>query len=104
MMEPLSFEKGRVVQSTQGRDRGNYFLVTEEAVEGLVMIADGYLHRLDHPKRKKTNSSQELPSCIMIVFPDIWDLSAEIRQYSMRIPTIWKTTAGWAILYPVSAV
>jgi len=29
MMEPLSFEKGRVVISTQGRDKGRPFLVLE---------------------------------------------------------------------------
>ena len=61
MREPLDFRKGRVVQSTQGRDRGYFFLVTEETGNGLVMIADGRLHRLDHPKKKKTKHLRPSP-------------------------------------------
>ena len=52
MKEPLDFGTGRVVQSTQGRDRGYFFLVTEEAGDGLVMIADGNLHRPKHLRAK----------------------------------------------------
>ncbi len=64
MREPLDFRKGRVVQSTQGRDRGYFFLVTEETGNGLVMIADGRLHRLDHPKKKKTKHLRAKPLVI----------------------------------------
>ena len=64
MREPLDFRKGRVVQSTQRRDRGYFFLVTEETGNGLVMIADGRLHRLDHPKKKKTKHLRAKPLVI----------------------------------------
>jgi len=64
MKEPLDFRVGRVVQSTQGRDRGNFFLVVGEAGDGLVMIADGDLRRLDHPKKKKTKHLRAKPVVI----------------------------------------
>ena len=51
MKEPFSFEEGRVVQSTQGRDRGGYFIVLESSGDGYVMMADGLNHRLDRPDR-----------------------------------------------------
>ena len=34
MKEPFSFEAGRIVQSTQGRDKGRYFVVTERMEGG----------------------------------------------------------------------
>ena len=82
MKEPLSFEKGRVVQSTQGRDRGNYFLVTEEAGEGLVMIADGDLHRLDHPKRKKIKHLRAKP--VLIDFGTIRPEGGKVQDSDIR--------------------
>jgi ribosomal protein L14E/L6E/L27E len=39
MKEPFSFERGRVVESTQGRDRGKTFLVLEQCGEDLVIAA-----------------------------------------------------------------
>jgi len=54
MKEPLSFSEGRVVRSTQGRDRGRHFLVTQRVDEKYVLIADGLTHRLAAPKKKKT--------------------------------------------------
>ena len=60
MKEPFSFEPGRVVESTQGRDKGYFFLVLE-AKEGIVMIADGRRHRLENPKKKKTKHLRAKP-------------------------------------------
>ena len=53
MKEPFSFEAGRVVQSTQGRDRGKYFLVLGAGEKDLVLISDGRYHPLENPKKKK---------------------------------------------------
>ena len=61
MKEPLDFRIGRVVESIQGRDRGYFFLVTDNAGNGMVMIADGFIHRLDHPKKKKTKHLRAKP-------------------------------------------
>ena len=46
MKEPFSFEPGRVVESTQGRDKGSCFLILENVSEGIVTIVDGNHHKL----------------------------------------------------------
>lgn len=61
MKDPFTFEPGRVVESIQGRDKGYCFLVLENADEGIVMIADGSRHRLEHPKKKKTKHLRAKP-------------------------------------------
>ena len=60
MKEPFSFEPGRVVESTQGRDKGYFFLVLE-AAEGIATIADGKRHKLENPKKKKTKHLRAKP-------------------------------------------
>ena len=60
MKEPFTFEPGRVVESTQGRDKGFFFLVLE-AKGDLMMIADGLRHRLEKPKKKKTKHLRAKP-------------------------------------------
>ncbi len=61
MKEPISFEPGRVVESTQGRDKGHCFLILESVSEGIVMIADGSHHKLENPKKKKTKHLRAKP-------------------------------------------
>ena len=61
MKEPFAFEPGRVVESIQGRDKGGFFLILENAGDGVVMIADGTRHRLEHPKKKKTKHLRAKP-------------------------------------------
>ena len=82
MMEPLDFRKGRVVLSTQGRDRGRYFIVTEEVGNGLVMIADGGCHRLLHPKKKKTKHLRAKP--VMIDIGTIRPEGGRIQDSDLR--------------------
>ena len=60
MKEPFSFEPGRVVESTQGRDKGYFFLVLEAAGD-IVMIADGSRRKLENPKKKKTKHLRAKP-------------------------------------------
>ena len=60
MKEPFTYEPGRVVQSTQGRDKGHFFLILEAAGD-TVMIADGLYHRLENPKKKKTKHLRAKP-------------------------------------------
>ena len=60
MKEPFTFEPGRVVESIQGRDKGNFFLVLE-ATEGFATIADGRRRKLDNPKKKKTKHLRAKP-------------------------------------------
>ena len=61
MKDPFTFEPGRVVESIQGRDRGGFFLVLENAGDGIVTIADGSRHRLAHPKKKKPTHLRAKP-------------------------------------------
>ncbi len=61
MKEPLTFEAGRIVESTQGRDKGRCFIITETAEEGYVRIADGLTHKLASPKKKKTKHLHAKP-------------------------------------------
>jgi len=61
MKEPFSFERGRVVESTQGRDRGRYFLILETEGTDCVRIADGRTHKLANPKKKKTKHLRAKP-------------------------------------------
>ena len=61
MKEPFTFEPGRVVESIQGRDKGGFFLVLENAGGDFVTIADGSRHRLAHPKKKKTKHLRAKP-------------------------------------------
>ena len=61
MKEPFSLEPGRVVESIQGRDRGGFFLILENRGDGIVMLADGWTHRLDAPKKKKVKHVKAKP-------------------------------------------
>ena len=61
MKEPFTMEPGRVVESTQGRDKGHCFLILENAAEGFVMIADGLHHKLENPKKKKMKHLRAKP-------------------------------------------
>ena len=61
MKEPFSLERGRVVESTQGRDKGMTFLVLEQCGKDLVLIADGMNHKLSNPKKKKTKHLRAKP-------------------------------------------
>ena len=64
MKEPFSLERGRVVESTQGRDKGKMFLILENSGKDLVMIADGRNHKLSNPKKKKTKHLRAKPVLI----------------------------------------
>ena len=66
MKDPFTFEPGRVVESIQGRDRGGFFLVLENAGDGIVTIADGSRHRLAHPKKKKTKHLRAKPVLLVL--------------------------------------
>ena len=63
MKEPFSFEKGRVVRSTQGRDRGRNFLVLENLGGDMVTIADGLTHTLARPKKKENQAFTRGADC-----------------------------------------
>ena len=60
-MEPIPMEVGRVVRSTQGRDRGRCFIILEVVDAQYVRMADGLTRKLDHPKKKKVKHLHAKP-------------------------------------------
>ena len=54
----MEFEKGTVVVSKAGRDKG-YFMVVVDESEGYVIVADGKERPLDRPKRKNPKHLQK---------------------------------------------
>ncbi len=68
-MKPIPFEVGRVVQSTQGRDRGRLFIVVSVVNDDFVLMADGELRKTERPKRKKIKHLHAKP----VFFPEFAD-------------------------------
>ena len=60
-MKPIPYEVGRVVESTQGRDRGRLFVVISVVDDDFVLIADGDLRKVERPKRKKVKHLHAKP-------------------------------------------
>ncbi len=61
MKEPFALETGRIVRSTQGRDRGSHFFVLENLGQDRVLVADGWLHPLSRPKKKNSRHLHATP-------------------------------------------
>ena len=82
MKEPFSLERGRVVESTQGRDKGKTFLVLEQCGKDLVTIADGMNHRLSNPKKKKTKHLRAKP--VLIDWETIRPEGGKVQDSDLR--------------------
>ena len=54
----MEFEKGNVVISKAGRDKG-YFMAVLDEIDGYVIVADGKERPLDRPKRKNPKHLQK---------------------------------------------
>lgn len=63
-MKPDTFEKGRVVKSIQGRDKGRYFIILDTVDQNYVLMADGLTRKLEHPKKKKVLHLESQPVCL----------------------------------------
>ena len=60
-MDRLTYETGRAVLSTQGRDEGRTFLLLSDEQDGYVLMADGLTRKLDHAKKKKIKHLKPKP-------------------------------------------
>lgn len=49
----MDFEKGQLVKSKAGRDKGEYFLIYDIVDDKNVLIVDGKIRRLEKTKLKK---------------------------------------------------
>ena len=65
--------RGSVVFSKKGRDKGRVFVVLYSLDADYVMICDGDLRKLDHPKKKKRLHLSSLP----VTLPAITALADE---------------------------
>ncbi|SET56870.1 hypothetical protein SAMN05660297_02801 [Natronincola peptidivorans] len=52
-MEQSDINIGQVVKSTQGRDKGRFFIVVEIIDKEYIRILDGDIRKIDKPKKKK---------------------------------------------------
>lgn len=52
-MEQGDLDVGQVVQSAMGRDKGKHFIVLDKVDDQHVVVVDGYLRRVEKPKKKK---------------------------------------------------
>jgi large subunit ribosomal protein L14e len=60
-------EVGTVVLSKAGRDAGRYFVVVGKVDDNHVLLSDGDLHKLGHPKKKKLKHLETKPVVIPTV-------------------------------------
>lgn len=63
-MKPEDYTLGRIVLSTQGRDKGRYFLITSNLSVDRVAVADGQTHPVERPKKKNIRHLKALPLCL----------------------------------------
>ena len=82
MKEPFPIERGRVVESLQGRDRGNHFLVLERRGEDLALIADGRRRKISNPKKKKTKHLRAKP--VLIPWDSIRPEGGPVQDSDLR--------------------
>ena len=61
----MEFEKGTVVISKAGRDKG-YFMAVIDEIDGYVIVADGKERPLDRPKRKNPKHLQKTGSKVSL--------------------------------------
>ncbi len=55
---------GRMVVSTQGHDKGRWFLVVQIVDDRYVMIADGETRKMAHPKKKQLKHLRTVPYAV----------------------------------------
>lgn len=60
-MKPIPYEPGRVVVSTQGRDKGKAYMIVEIMDEAFVNVCDGDARKLDKPKKKRIKHLRARP-------------------------------------------
>ncbi|MPM16474.1 hypothetical protein SDC9_62855 [bioreactor metagenome] len=53
----MEFERGQIVRSLAGHDKGRYFFVMD-AEDGFLILADGKERKVDSPKRKRRKHTQ----------------------------------------------
>lgn len=60
-MKPEDCRTGRVVLSTQGRDKGRHFMIFSVLSADRVLVVDGQTHLVSRPKKKNIRHLKALP-------------------------------------------
>lgn len=80
---------GQVVQSTCGRDAGNFFLALEILEDQTVLVVDGKVHKLEKPKRKNPKHLRALTAVSEIMdhinYKDRQSQNALLRKELQRL-------------------
>ncbi len=82
-------ERGEIVESVQGKDKGNYYVVCEVRFN-CVLVADGIKRKLANPKKKNVKHLRLTPRNIAeegVTFP--WD-----GAFDNRVAYILKNIAA----------
>jgi large subunit ribosomal protein L14e len=61
LRQPELPEIGRIVEITQGRDRGHFAIVIGHTGDRFVFLADGRLRKVDKPKKKNVLHIRKTP-------------------------------------------
>ena len=84
-MNECDMRVGSIVLSTQGRDKGNYFLVV--AVEkGFVYLADGGMRKLSQPKKKNVRHVVDAIAVKLLAEQKVFDseVKSALRQFQQE--------------------
>ena len=60
-MKAIPDRPGRVAVSTQGHDQGRWYVITQVVDERMVLVSDGDIRKLEHPKRKQIKHLRATP-------------------------------------------
>ena len=77
----MEFEKGTVVISKAGRDKG-YFMVVLDEADGYTIVADGKERPLERPKRKNPKHLQKTNKRLSLEQLTNKKLRTVLRSYS----------------------
>ena len=78
----MEIERGSLVYSIAGRDKGNLFLVLSRDGE-FVYLADGNLRKAENPKKKKIKHVNKTNTLLELDFDNI--SNSEIRKMLKKV-------------------
>ncbi len=73
----MEIERGSLVYSISGRDKGNLFLVLKRDGD-FVYLADGNLRKVENPKKKKIKHTNKTNTLLEVDFENI--SNSDIRK------------------------
>ncbi len=78
----MEIERGSLVYSISGRDKGNLFLVLKRDEE-FVYLADGDLRKVENPKKKKIKHINKTNTLLEFDFENI--TNSDIRKMLKKV-------------------